>query len=208
MFSSHLTSHRFDFNPRPPRGGRLSDILLCSIAQRFQSTPPARGATAPGTPTPIGSFGISIHAPREGGDVSCPMCLRLPINFNPRPPRGGRRGITDYASLSYAISIHAPREGGDNSLSTLGGKTIISIHAPREGGDGRHICSAGWYSRFQSTPPARGATWMLFSSVAACLFQSTPPARGATSCPVTACPPWAISIHAPREGGDHSRRRW
>ena len=33
------------------------------------------------------------------------------------------------------ISIHAPREGGDNSLSTLGGKTIISIHAPREGGD-------------------------------------------------------------------------
>ena len=59
-----------DFNPRPPRGGRLSDILLCNIAHRFQSTPPARGATR------------------------LSACLINCLNdFNPRPPRGGRRGL-------------------------------------------------------------------------------------------------------------------
>ena len=35
------------------------------------------------------------------------------------------------------------------------------------------------------------------------LFQSTPPARGATSSGRAAISFAAISIHAPREGGDH-----
>ena len=78
-------------------------------------------------------------------------------NFNPRPPRGGRRAVGavpqskeisihapreggDAAGRSYiphqAISIHAPREGGDLHLPSLtGGVSGISIHAPREGGD-------------------------------------------------------------------------
>ena len=34
------------------------------------------------------------------------------------------------------------------------------------------------------------------------LFQSTPPARGATFKPVEGFTPTDISIHAPREGGD------
>ena len=35
-----------------------------------------------------------------------------------------------------------------------------------------------------------------------CLFQSTPPARGATFHPIPYDEEWVISIHAPREGGD------
>ena len=57
------------FNPRPPRGGRRSRILG-DAAQPW----------------------ISIHAPREGGDVAVDM------------PAGG----------GGDISIHAPREGGDS----------------------------------------------------------------------------------------------
>ena len=34
--------------------------------------------------------GISIHAPREGGDTVRFLCLRPAGDFNPRPPRGGR----------------------------------------------------------------------------------------------------------------------
>ena len=34
------------------------------------------------------------------------------------------------------------------------------------------------------------------------LFQSTPPVRGATIWCGAILPPWIISIHAPREGGD------
>ena len=34
---------------------------------------------------------ISIHAPREGGDIGKMLYNLVKINFNPRPPRGGRR---------------------------------------------------------------------------------------------------------------------
>ena len=37
------------FNPRPPRGGRLPDVLRDVGVVEFQSTPPARGATASST---------------------------------------------------------------------------------------------------------------------------------------------------------------
>ena len=33
---------------------------------------------------------ISIHAPREGGDISQAVSFRHRRHFNPRPPRGGR----------------------------------------------------------------------------------------------------------------------
>ena len=79
---------------------------------------------------------ISIHAPREGGDVPV-MYLpsRLPVfqstppargatlrpaaapapasYFNPRPPRGGRLLGCGLGVVLRQISIHAPREGGD-----------------------------------------------------------------------------------------------
>ena len=103
-----------NFNPRPPRGGRLNDYAeLMAIAS------------------------ISIHAPREGGDrhneADRPAA---PNHFNPRPPRGGRRQ-----------GARRVRHRGD-----------ISIHAPREGGDGGLPAALHWLPKFQSTPPARGAT--------------------------------------------------
>ena len=55
----------------------------------FQSTPPARGATA-GVTGQMVTMIISIHAPREGGDP-----------------------VDDDLHLLDGISIHAPREGGD-----------------------------------------------------------------------------------------------
>ena len=63
--------------------------FISSQAARFQSTPPARGATFDHFEL-VEVQAISIHAPREGGD--------------PDPAaNAGRR----------PISIHAPREGGD-----------------------------------------------------------------------------------------------
>ena len=78
-----------NFNPRPPRGGRLD-----------------------GTKVQLRLNLISIHAPREGGDIR---------------PAAARR--------SMPISIHAPREGGDGTNEKQRLFAIISIHAPREGGD-------------------------------------------------------------------------
>ena len=79
----------YDFNPRPPRGGRRGTTNVYLVPVPFQSTPPARGATVKyGKQSE--SQTISIHAPREGGDFPFDLLRRV-----------------------TAISIHAPREGGD-----------------------------------------------------------------------------------------------
>ena len=57
--------------------------------------------------------GISIHAPREGGDCTGADWRRRTCDFNPRPPRGGRHQGQAYDFIAFDISIHAPREGGD-----------------------------------------------------------------------------------------------
>ena len=67
MLFRRISALTFDFNPRPPRGGRQTVKIPAS-----------------------GKFEISIHAPREGGDI-------YPAFMMPLIP----------------ISIHAPREGGD-----------------------------------------------------------------------------------------------
>ena len=56
-----------NFNPRPPRGGRLPK---CGIVFRPES--------------------ISIHVLREENDCSGGTVRAAGLHFNPRPPRGGR----------------------------------------------------------------------------------------------------------------------
>ena len=58
------------FNPRPLRGGRRRHPQQPADQRGFQSTPPARGATSLGAKKYVTVY-ISIHAPREGGDLCC-----------------------------------------------------------------------------------------------------------------------------------------
>ena len=190
------------FNPRPPRGGRpLTNFLLLLLLQ-FQSTPPARGATAV-----IGYVGdicaISIHAPREGGDLPIGEAFSGVLLFQSTPPaRGATLMINSFSMPDFLISIHAPREGGDIPATSDCKRVVISIHAPREGGDVYKEYSRNGLQKFQSTPPARGATFGGALMVSVFLFQSTPPARGATQMLLMWQLLIKISIHAPREGGD------
>ena len=123
---------------------------------QFQSTHPARGATASSSAN-ISVHKISIHAPREGCDLLLVLSKVLLVNFNPRTPRGVRqqhfcsepgcgefqsthpaRGATrwlNFIFLTLAISIHAPREGCDPAGGRGMSGSGISIHAPREGCD-------------------------------------------------------------------------
>ena len=103
---------------------------------------------------------ISIHAPREGCDEGQAGPVHHDLHFNPRTPRGVRRGIAhargrgpwyfnprtprgvrraaaDHGQQRYPISIHAPREGCDYTrFGMVDNPAEISIHAPREGCDG------------------------------------------------------------------------
>ena len=108
-----LSSH---FYPRPPRGGRpagwasapdwraisihalreegdLVHLFLPSFFLKFLSTPSARRATI-GGPYMYIYCEISIHALREEGDRSGLCFWRFLVNFYPRPPRGGRHGLS------------------------------------------------------------------------------------------------------------------
>ena len=101
------------FNPRSPHGERQRDTLKQQLADAFQSTLPARGATAQST------------APRSKGDY-----------FNPRSPHGERPQQQHGSPDCIPISIHAPRTGSDASQRwKVVSANMISIHAPRTGSD-------------------------------------------------------------------------
>ena len=79
-------------------------------------------------------FEVSIHAAREGGDLS-------------RHQRGAYR----------AVSIHAAREGGDRKCATIRPETSFNPRRPR-GRRPHVVLPAQAVISFQSTPPARAAT--------------------------------------------------
>ena len=104
---------RYDFNPRPPRGGRQSRFTGMGFPAYFNPRPP-RGGRPNCTCYAWGRFWISIHAPREGGDGTPQKGVDKYRHFNPRPPRGGRQYCWVCYYIFDKISIHAPREGGDS----------------------------------------------------------------------------------------------
>ena len=102
-----------NFNPLPPHGGRLCDLVLFSpLYISFQSTPSAWRETR----SPVLSLDldpISIHSLRMEGDA-------IPIRDAP----------------DAIISIHSLRMEGDDRLSiTTICRICISIHSLRMEGD-------------------------------------------------------------------------
>ena len=129
---------------------------------------------------------ISIHAPREGSDSGKISDKYSTENFNPRSPRGERLASACNASWSILISIHAPREGSDDTDWQYG--------LTRDG--------------FQSTLPARGATWLASTAIPRLTdFNPRSPRGERRAGPLPRGDAAIISIHAPREGSDYSRCR-
>ena len=189
------------FQSTLPARGATTLRLIRAFPRRFQSTLPARGAT--------------VHA----------RCLQEDLYFNPRSPHGERREQLLAAVSFCAISIHAPRTGSDrgnpafrpsyrnfNPRSPHGERRRSSQPSPfplhyfnprSPHGERRERAAAPTEKqRFQSTLPARGATFAPVVLDATDRFQSTLPARGATSAVDFKAVRLHISIHAPRTGSD------
>ena len=192
------------FNPRTPRGVRLTHSFSSDGSSGFQSKHPARGAT-------------------------CSYCKHGPINgdFNPRTPRGVRRATTDQGMTPRTISIHAPREGCDGWLlrSSVGSALFQSTH-PARGATAsavvikfpvchfnphtpRGVRRPGCYPckrprHFNPHTPRGVRRSERTSGSKRSTFQSTHPARGATSALPVKAKVRDISIHTPREGCDSS----
>ena len=135
--------HQPNFNPRTPRGARLSTIsstfsptefqsthpsrgatiflLLALMVVRFQSTHPMRGATF----TASGSFSAGIfqstrHAPRAGRD--CTMSLGTSTatrNFNPRAPCGARLKKKLFSPVTVEFQSTRPMRGATTCPCSL-----------------------------------------------------------------------------------------
>ena len=195
------------FYPRPPRGGRpglkrqgYRDVLFLSTPsarratlgldnkvrnQLFLSTPSARRATRSQPSTHTGAE-ISIHALREEGDNHKETVDQDPIDFYPRPPRGGRPPLTSSAGRPSAfLSTPSARRATRHSEITER-MSEISIHALREEGDDYIQQPDENTYEFLSTPSARRAT-----------------CRSHCLRPVVL----EISIHALREEGDSYHMR-
>ena len=120
---------------------------------------PREGDDATGDQGAASATGISIHVPREGDDPSRSPGRGSLYDFNPRPPRGGRRGSAVWCPFDQEISIHVPREGDDPRPRNLRDDAfLISIHVPREGDDFSCPSRHARLLQFQSTSPARGTT--------------------------------------------------
>ena len=148
-----------NFNPRSPHGERLSGRGLARLAGLFQSTLPARGATfivgfavnraefqstlpARGaTRLPRGCFCrhrlFQSTLPARGATRDAAKSGNHPGDFNPRSPHGERPLVYPAVEVALNISIHAPRTGSDSTFPVA----IFGIFL------------------FQSTLPARGATF-------------------------------------------------
>ena len=117
----------------PERGTTIFKYNSCALSI-FQSTSPERGTT---TGIYFSSFfsNISIHVPRAGDDHNAPISKQATIDFNPRPPSGGRQNLQRYL-LHYQNFNPRPPSGGRQLSTSKAART----------------------SAFQSTSPERGTT--------------------------------------------------
>ena len=174
------------FQSTPPARGATEISAATSSGTLFQSTPPARGATTYEDHTGNGAPDISIHAPREGGDFPAESPVQPGIYFNPRPPRGGRPSWP-CVDLCIPLFQSTPPARGATDLSYITQPYMGNFNPrPPRGGRLVYSCSRNFSTVFQSTPPARGATFLSLALGFPVGFQSTPPARGATW-PVFGC---------------------
>ena len=126
---------RFHFNPRPPRGERLSKYTTQVRRICISIHAPREGRDRVQFPLSFYTPKISIHAPREGSDGIESRDDGDGTKFQSTPPARGETRGSPAELHPHKISIHAPREGRDRKRSIRSRLLRISIHAPREGRD-------------------------------------------------------------------------
>ena len=176
-----------NFNPRAPRGARLSAHT---------------GSQAAGDFNP--------RAPRGARRQAVTGHVQISKYFNPRAPRGARLHSIPPPPACQLISIHVPREGHDRSLSCFTPhQQQFQSTCPARGTTKPNCGFAMSYMNFNPRAP-RGARPRMVQSHVLPLFHFNPRApRGARL--IQACfllSSQVISIHVPREGHDMPRTRF
>ena len=191
-----------NFNPRPPRGGRLfapgtlplarvisihvlreeddgSDGTPPLYMEIFQSTSSARRTTA--------ASGSLLHVqsdfnprPPRGGRRGRGCGGAAARYFNPRPPRGGRRGVWVVAPCAERFQSTSSARRTTRSRKMKNRKVLISIHVLREEDDRSPTILADRSQNFNPRPPRGGRPGKTRRHCARYVFQSTSSARRTT----------------------------
>ena len=143
------------FYPRPPRGGRPTDLQTKERVTNFYPRPPRGGRPAPSATT-LKFQNFYPRPPRGGRRVHFDVRDGKKYNFYPRPPRGGRR-YEYYHIVNTQIFLSTPSaRRATSSSSSFATVFAISIHALREEGDlGKPIIITSGYN-FYPRPPRGG----------------------------------------------------
>ena len=128
---------------------------------------------------PASAF-ISIHAPRTGSDAIVTPAAAAQYQFQSTLPARGATHAPHYEHGHRRISIHAPRTGSDRFETSSSGCKQISIHAPRTGSDSSHCSHLLPLQDFNPRSPHGERRSISDGTSADRRFQSTLPARGAT----------------------------
>ena len=105
------------FQSTPPARGATAGIRAEQERQKFQSTPPARGATTHQVEN-AAIVGLFQSTPPARGATTAPhiSCMQQ-SRFQSTPPARGATSVKLACNITWNdISIHAPREGGDSSF--------------------------------------------------------------------------------------------
>ena len=146
-----------DFNPRSPCGERRVEPTAEGPLTQFQSTLPVWGATC------------------QHYTHRCDTKFQSTL-----PVWGATALLKSVGDFIHKISIHAPRVGSDSFFSTF----------------------YNWCLDFNPRSPCGERLGTSEESPCRSKFQSTLPVWGATFLGVSGCPQSEISIHAPRVGSD------
>ena len=171
-----------NFNPRPPRGGRLYHLL--------------------DRPT-IGD--ISIHALRGEGDI-VPLCFSWQSRISIHALRGEGDTFPSLVLGAALISIHALRGEGDWLIDTLRRRGLISIHALRGEGDVSSLRLKTSLSISIHALRGEGDAVFFIVPFSCPNFNPRPPRGGRHWASRNAARSKLISIHALRGEGDWSPR--
>ena len=148
-------------------------------AQKFQSTLPVGGATAPPLAPRRSAHDFNPRSPWGERQLSAIIPCVLE-HFNPRSPWGERQRFFCFCQPRNQFQSTLPVGGATGRIQPSHDLPGISIHAPRGGSD------VDWY----------------YHDYVGGQFQSTLPVGGATGYGVTISSIQRISIHAPRGGSD------
>ena len=169
-----------NFNPRSPHGERLNCFRNSPCINAFQSTLPARGATAP---TPIITSRTQFQSTL--------------------PARGATSGYTASNPQRSGISIHAPRTGSDaGTISTKHTAHIFQSTLPARGATARKFARNEGMLYFNPRSPHGERRRGYKARHGQTDFNPRSPHGERRDSKSFASRGWNISIHAPRTGSD------